>query len=197
MKTSLFRLAGFVSLVACAAAPIPKPAPPSEAPSTTTSTPAPTSDTNDTTDAFAPSAATSTKESSSPPDEKSTAEEPEFSPTAPDQLKTITKVDLGAAQKSVKANDEWGASIAKLEKKLGPPTYIVRSLDAEASYSNAFQWSAMRKDGGCYSLWVQQSPDKKSVVALGIDSMSKDDTTLPSKPGGEAINSCTGWPRSK
>jgi hypothetical protein len=149
-----------------------------------------------------PAASTSTPVASAAPEPATSASaaapaepaKPEFEPTPADQLKKVSKADVTAAAKLVKADDAWDSAIAAVQKKLGPPTYIANPVDADKPFAATYYWSAMKAGGGCDKLWVQQSADKKKVLDLGTKAVGKDESTFPDK-GGKPIDPCTGLPK--
>jgi hypothetical protein len=91
-----------------------------------------------------------------------------------------------------------GAAIARIEKKLGPATYMWRPAPgADPTIDHGLYWSVPAADGSCEQLWLQRagtdSPFHPNVLDLGVKSI----------PAGEALegdlnapNPCTGGPKN-
>jgi hypothetical protein len=124
----------------------------------------------------------------------SASAQPEFVATPADQLKKIAKKDLDAAVKLAKEGDAWDAAYAKVQKALGPQTFISRG-DA-TSPGDAYYWSVVRKDGSCDQLLVMQTRSLDKVDTIKLKTPGAKESVLPTH-GGAPINACTGLPRSK
>lgn len=119
---------------------------------------------------------------------------PEFSATPDAQLKKLHKADVTGAVKLGKEGDDWATVLGKVTTKLGPQTFISRSLSADASTGDAYYWSFVHPDGACDQLLVMATKDGKKVDTMKLKQVGKAESILP-EGGGKPVSGCTGQPR--